>query len=61
MAVYSFEEFNPTQLLMLKQAEETIDITLEKVNTFYEQDWVKFQELVEESNLSLFKNYKPLK
>ena len=60
-AVYSFEEFNPTQLLILKQAEETIDKTLEKVNTFYEQDWVKFQNVVEESNLSLFKNYKPLK
>ena len=60
-AVYSFEEFNPTQLLMLSQAEKTIDETLQKVNSFYKKDWVEFREIVEESNLSLFKTYKPLK
>ena len=40
-----------------KQATEVID----KVNTFFENDWKKYQEQVEMVKYSLFKKYEPLK
>ena len=59
-ALYSIEPLNKTELLTLKQAEEAIDKTLEKVNKFYEEDWVKYRKAVEEAEITPFKDYKPL-
>ena len=60
-AFYTFEPLNPTELLSIKQAEDLVDQTLEKVNKFYAKDWPKYRKSVEEGDLSLFKDYKPLK
>ncbi len=59
-ALYSIDPLNETQLLSIKQAEETIDKTLEKVNKFYAEDWVKYRDAVEKADISPFKDYKPL-
>ncbi len=60
-AVYSIEPLNDTELLTLKQSEEIIDKTLEKVNKFYEEEWPKYRKAVEDANITPFKDYKPLK
>ena len=60
-ALYSIEPLNNTELLILKQTEKIVDETLEKVNKFYEEDWIKYRKAVEEANISPFKDYKPLK
>ena len=60
-AIYSMEPLNDTELLSLKQAEEVIDNTLEKVNKFYEEEWPKYRTAVEDAEISPFKDYKPLK
>ncbi len=59
-ALYSIEPLNDTQLLSIKQAEETIDKTLEKVNKFYAEDWIKYRDAVEKADISPFKDYEPL-
>lgn len=60
-AVYSIEPLNDTELLTLKQSEEVIDKTLDKVNKFYEEEWPKYRKAVEDANITPFKDYKPLK
>ena len=34
---------------------------LKKVNEFFNDDWQEYQSKVEDSNLSFFKSYKPIK
>ena len=35
--------------------------TLEKVNAFFSNDWMKYQQKVEAARSSLFKKYEPIK
>jgi len=60
MIMYSYQPLNTTQKLALKQAEELIIKTIEKVNHFYDTSWMKYKKAVEEVNISPFKEYKAL-
>jgi len=60
-ALTAIEPLNDTEKLTIRQTEEALDKELEKVNVFYSEDWADFRKVVEESDLSLFKDYKPLK
>ena len=48
------------EYLMIK-AERESEQVLNKINVFFEDEWKKYQSEVENANLSLFKNYKPIK
>ena len=51
--------FTPIKL-ELKQAEELIIETVDKVNHFYDTSWKKYRKAVEEANISPFTEYKTL-
>lgn len=56
---YSAGAENQVQI-SLQNIEEQLKIVLPKVNDFFSDDWVKFQNLVEQSNPKLFKSYKTI-
>ena len=60
MIMYSYQPLNATQKLALKQAEELITETVDKVNKFYETSWKKYRKAVGEVDISPFKEYKAL-
>lgn len=60
MIMYSYQPLNATQKLALKQAEELITETVDKVNHFYDTSWKKYRKAVEEVNISPFTEYKTL-
>jgi hypothetical protein len=43
------------------KAERESEQVLNKINVFFEDEWKKYQSEVENANLSLFKNYEPIK
>jgi hypothetical protein len=45
----------------LQVAQEKVTEALELINTFFAQDWPRYQEKVEANRASLFKTYEPLK
>ncbi len=59
-ALMAIEPLNDTEKLAIKQVDEELDETLEKVNKFYAEDWLEFRKAVEDANLSPFKDYKPI-
>ena len=59
--MYSYQPLNATQKLALKQAEELIIETVDKVNHFYNTSWKNYRKAVEEVTISPFKEYKTLK
>ena len=52
---------NDTHSYLLNYAESETEKVLEKVNAFFNDDWEEYQSNVEDADLSLFKNYKPIK
>ncbi len=48
------------EYLMVKAKRESEQV-LTKVNLFFDNEWQKYQSEVENANLSLFKNYEPIK
>ena len=48
------------EYLMIKAKRESEQV-LTKVNLFFDNEWQKYQSEVENANLSLFKNYEPIK
>ncbi|MBA7557991.1 hypothetical protein ES705_50777 [subsurface metagenome] len=60
MIMYSYQPLNATQKLALKQAEELITETVDKVNHFYDTSWKKYRKAVGEVNISPFTEYKTL-
>jgi photosystem II stability/assembly factor-like uncharacterized protein len=59
-ALMAIEPLNDTEKLTIKQTEEALDAELAKVDAFFAEDWMEFRKVVEESDLSLFKDYDPL-
>jgi hypothetical protein len=45
----------------MMKAERESEQVLTKVNLFFDNEWQKYQSEVENANLSLFKNYEPIK
>ena len=58
--VYEIEPFNATQKLVLKQTDELISKTMERINRFFDQQWKPYREAAEKAGLTPFKDYKPL-
>jgi len=52
---------NDTHTYLLNYAESETEKVLEKVNAFFNDDWEEYQSNVEDADLSLFKDYKPIK
>jgi photosystem II stability/assembly factor-like uncharacterized protein len=46
--------------LLLQKAENKIDDAVKKINTFFEQSWKAYQLLVENNNVNIFKEFKPI-
>ncbi|GAB4476718.1 MAG: hypothetical protein OHK0057_25710 [Thermoflexibacter sp.] len=51
----------PTAQLVMKQTEEDIAQFLKEVNTFFDSDWKKYQQAVENASPKIFKDYESLK
>jgi len=49
-----------TETRMVDQAKKQIKEGVEKINNFYSSSWPEFRKIVEETDISLFKDYKPL-
>ena len=45
--------------LSYQQAKASLQETLQKINSFFTREWVEYQTLVEDSELSFFESYKP--
>ena len=52
---------NDSHTYLLDYAESETEKVLEKVNAFFKDDWPDYQTAVEDADLSLFKEYKPIK
>ena len=52
---------NDSHDYLLDYAEKETEKVLEKVNAFFKDDWPDYQTAVEDADLSLFKEYKPIK
>ncbi len=53
-------EPNTTLQNVVETAHKEYQKAIEKVNAFYELDWIIFKKAVEQYNLSIFKEYKPI-
>ncbi len=49
-----------TEERLVSQTKELISEGVEKINSFYEITWPEFRKKVEETEISIFKDYKPL-
>ncbi len=45
---------------LIKEAEASIDTIIKKINAYFDNEWKVFRKLVEETQLKMFKEYKPL-
>ncbi len=52
---------NNSHQYLLDYSEDETEKVLKKVNEFFNDDWQEYQSKVEDSNLSFFKSYKPIK
>jgi|TARA_Y100000310_G_scaffold243630_1_gene248148 hypothetical protein len=52
---------NKSHDYLLEYSETETEKVLDKVNQFFKNDWQDYQSAVEDANLSLFKEYKPIK
>jgi hypothetical protein len=52
---------NDTDKRVFSQAEQKIDEIIKRVNAFYDTRWKSYRTEMEKVNLSLFKDYQPLK
>ena len=52
---------NQTAKIALAKAEKAINTVLNKVNTFFKNDWKVYQSKIESTEHSLFKEYLPIK
>ncbi len=52
---------NSSHEFLLNYSEIETDKVLNKINTFFKEDWGEYQSKVEDANLSFFKTYKPIK
>tara|TARA_B100000131_G_C18113951_1_gene610620 strand:- start:2334 stop:3071 length:738 start_codon:yes stop_codon:yes gene_type:complete len=52
---------NNSHQYLLDYSEDETEKVLKKVNEFFNNDWQEYQSKVEDSNLSFFKSYKPIK
>ena len=50
-----------TEFTLIKNAEAKISVVMNKINSFYKEDWPKYQESVKAVNLSPFKDVKEIK
>ncbi len=50
-----------TELTLIKNADEKVSAVISKINKFYKTDWVSYQTLVEQLDLSPFKKIEELK
>lgn len=50
-----------TENKLVQKYETKLSKVLQKVNTFYQKNWVNFRNTVEKINLSPFKDYQPIK
>jgi photosystem II stability/assembly factor-like uncharacterized protein len=52
---------NETDKRVYSQAEQKIDEVIKRVNTFYDTRWKAYRNEMEKANVSLFKDFQPLK
>ncbi|MCF6349331.1 MAG: hypothetical protein L3J20_13740 [Flavobacteriaceae bacterium] len=50
-----------TEQQLVKNASEKVNVVMDKINTFYNSDWVTYRKKIEALNLTLFKEYEELK
>jgi photosystem II stability/assembly factor-like uncharacterized protein len=58
--MYEIEPLNATQKLVLKQSEEIIRQTVERINRFLGNEWKAYREAAEKAGLTPFKDLKPV-
>ena len=54
------DPLNTTQKWTIEQMEKLVEETMEKINTFFKEDWEKYKKAVDEAEISFFKEYEPL-
>ncbi len=59
--IYEFEPLNATQKLVLKQSDELITQTVQRINRFLENEWKTYREAAEKAGFTPFKDLKPVK
>ena len=52
---------NKTHDILLKHAESETKRVLEKINAFFDEEWMDYEDAVESSRVSHFKEYEPLR
>ncbi|MBT4064003.1 MAG: hypothetical protein HOE72_01945 [Candidatus Marinimicrobia bacterium] len=52
---------NKSHDYLLDYSEAETEKVLDQVNQFYKEEWPKYQTAVEDANLSLFKEFTPIK
>lgn len=50
----------PQEEMLVKRAEDMIGVSVERINNFYNGAWKQYRNLVENTRLDLFKDYKPI-
>jgi hypothetical protein len=49
-----------TETRLIENANARIDPVISEINNFYQMEWLDYRKLVENTHLSVFKDYKPL-
>ena len=57
--IFEKEPLNTTQKLVLKQSEQIIDNTLQRINNFFQKEWSAYKTATEKMHLSLFNKEEP--
>ena len=52
---------NSTHEFLMKFSENETKIVLERINQFFLKDWPNYRSAVEKEELSMFKNYRPIR
>jgi NACalpha-BTF3-like transcription factor len=58
--IYEIKPLNASQKLELKQSEEIIRTTVQRINHFLENEWKNYRQAAGKVGFSPFKDYKPL-
>ena len=45
---------------LIKNADSKLDPVIQSINAFYAKDWLAYKQKVEQTNLSVFKDYEVL-
>ena len=55
------KEPGKTEKQLIENAEKKLNPVIEQINGFYDNEWPDYRNQVEQANLSIFKDYDPLK